>query len=160
MSTNLTKRTLSREYAFKFLYKHLLPDFVNEKNEFKNNRDSLNKALLEFDHSFSEKDEEHPNNFLDGKDKKFAHELIMGALRFEDEAYQKIIPLLTNKNLDKVERMNLAVLILGYFEIKTDELNSPGIYINEYVNITKKYCPNDSAGFINSVLDKIAKENA
>ena len=68
--------------------------------------------------------------------------------------------MLTNKNLDKVERMNLAVLILGYFEIKTDELNSPGIYINEYVNITKKYCPNDSAGFINSVLDKIAKENA
>ena len=66
---------------------------------------------------------------------------------------------LTNNKIQKVDRMNLAVLLLGTFEILNDKETNAGVFINEYVNVAKKYCPNDSHGFINSVLDKIAKEN-
>lgn len=155
---NLTKRTLSREYAFKFLYKHLMPDFSSEKDSFLTNRNAFLSALTEFDLSFSEADDEHPNNDLDMGTKKFAEELILGALKSEKNSLQTIEKYLSNKNLDKVDKMNLSVLLLGVFEIKNDSSSSPGIFINEYVNIAKKYCPTDSAGFINSVLDKVAKE--
>lgn len=158
MSSNvLSKRTIAREYAFKFLYKHLMPEFQDLKSDFLSNRNSFLTALTEFDHSFSEADEEHPNNDLDHASKKFAEELILGSLKNESTSRTSIEKYLTNKNLDKVDRMNLSVLLLGAYEINNDSKEQAGIYINEYVNIAKKYCPPDSAGFVNSVLDKIAK---
>jgi N utilization substance protein B len=136
-----------------------MPEFSNEKKEFIANPSSFMTALNEFDHSFSELDEEHPNNILDSQTKKFAENLILGSLKVESNSLKLIEKFLSNKNLDKVDRMNLAVLLLGVYEINEDTTSSPGIFINEYVNIAKKYCPTDSAGFINSVLDKVAKEN-
>lgn len=158
MSINtISKRTLSREYAFKFLYKHLMPEFKEEKISFIADTTNLNLALEDFDKSFSETDDEHPNNIIDKNTKNFAVELIIGSLTEESASIKLIEKFLTNKKIDKVDRMNLAVLILGVYEIKGDKTSSPGIFINEYVNIAKKYCPPDSAGFINSVLDKVAK---
>lgn len=154
---NFNKRTIAREFAFKFLYKHLMPDFTAEKKDFLANKNAFNTALLEFEHSYTEADDEHPNNTLDNSSRKFAEELILGTLKDESLYISKIEPFLTNRNIDKVDRLNLSALLLGTFEIVNDKEQSPGIYINEYVNIAKKYCPPDSSGFINSVLDKIAK---
>ncbi len=134
-----------------------MPDFNNEKKDFLANKTIFSTALLEFEQSFSEADDEHPNNTLDNSSRKFAEELILGTLKDETLYVAKIEPFLTNKNIDKVDRLNLSALLLGTFEIVNDKEQSPGIYINEYVNIAKKYCPPDSSGFINSVLDKIAK---
>lgn len=153
-----TKRSLGREYAFKFIYKHLLNDFENEKSEIISDSKSLEDALNMFDNSYNEEDSEHPDNKIDLNTKLFAKELILGSLR-QEEANSKIIEkFLTNNNLQKVDRMNLAVLLLGAFEILNDKETNAGVFINEYVNVAKKYCPNDSHGFINSVLDKISKE--
>lgn len=159
-NNSTSKRSLAREYAFKFLYKHLMPEFEAEKKEFLINSNKLETALAEFDHSFSEQDDEHPNNIIDQNTKNFAKTLIIEAIKGEELSLKDIIPNLANKSIEKVDRMNLAVLLLGVYEIKNDKTSSPGIFINEYVNITKKFCPNDSAGFINSVLDKVAKQYA
>ncbi len=156
----LSKRTLAREYAFKFLYKHFLPEFNDLRNEIAQSSYKLENALQLFDQSFSEFDEEHPHNALDIHTKKFSKELIVGALEFEGESLEKIAPHLAQKNMDRVDRMNLALLVLGVYELNHSHEKAPGIFINEYVNIAKKYCPNESAGFINSIMDKIAKENA
>ena len=152
-----TKRSLGREYAFKFIYKHLLQDFENEKSEIINDSKSLEAALNLFDNSYNEEDNEHPDNKIDMNTKLFAKELILGSLRQEEKNSKIIEKYLTNNNLQKVDRMNMAVLLLGAFEILNDKETSPGIFINEYVNVAKKYCPNDSHGFINSILDKISK---
>ena len=69
------------------------------------------------------------------------------------------LSLFTNNKIQKVDRMNLAVLLLGTFEILNDKETKVNVFINEYVNLAKRYCPNDSHGFINSILDKIAKEH-
>ena len=162
MTTNnnaTSKRSLGREYAFKFIYKHLLNDFADEKNDIVNDSKALNDALNLFDVSFHEEDNEHPDNAVDIHTKMFAKELILGSLRQEVENSKLIEKYLTNNKIQKVDRMNLAVLLLGTFEILNDKDTSAGVFINEYVNVAKKYCPNDSHGFINSILDKIAKEN-
>lgn len=158
-NTNTSKRTIGREYAFKFIYKHLLNDFTTEKSEIITDGKALNDALNLFDESFHEEDTEHPDNKIDAHTKLFSKELILGSLR-QEEANSKIIEkYLTNQNIQKVDRMNLAVLLLGAYEILNDKETSAGVFINEYVNVSKKYCPNDSHGFINSVLDKIAKDH-
>lgn len=158
-NTNTTKRTIGREYAFKFIYKHLLNDFSTEKSEIINDSKALNDALNMFDDSYHEEDSEHPDNKIDIHTKMFAKELILGSLRQEPTNSKLIEKYLTNNNLQKVDRMNLAVLLLGSYEILSDKDTPAGVFINEYVNIAKKYCPNDSHGFINSVLDKIAKDH-
>ena len=154
------KRSLGREYAFKFIYKHLLADFAEEKNKIATDVGSLESALNMFDASYNEEDNEHPDNNIDMHTKFFAKELIMGALKQEDKNTKLIEKYLANGNIQKVDRMNLAVLLLGAYEILNDKETSPGVFINEYVNVAKKYCPNESHGFVNSVLDKLAKDNA
>ena len=119
----------------------------------------MKKRLIFFDQSFHEEDSEHPDNKIDIHTKLFARELILGSLRQEDKNSKLIEPFLSNNNLAKVDRMNMAVLLLGSFEILNDKETSVNVFINEYVNIAKKYCPNDSHGFINSVLDKLAKSS-
>lgn len=158
-NNNPSKRSTGREYAFKFIYKHLLSDFSNEKNEILNDNKALEDALNLFDNSYHEEDSEHPDNKIDLQTKLFAKELILGALKQEDKNSLIIEKYLANQNLAKVDRMNLAVLLLGAYELLNDLQTPAGVFINEYVNITKKYCPNESHGFINSVLDKLAKEN-
>lgn len=164
MKTNndakLVKRTVGREYAFKFIYKHLLSDFVWEKNQIISDTASFEDALKVFDLSYYEEDIEHPDNVIDLHTKIFARELILGSLRQEEENSELIEKYLSTGNLQKVDRMNLAVLLLGTYEILHDKKTSANVYINEYVNIAKKYCPNDAQGFINSVLDKLAKDHA
>ena len=151
------KRSVGREYAFKFIYKHLLSDFIKEKNQIISDDKALEEALNLFDLSYYEEDVEHPDNVIDMHTKVFARDLILGSLRHEEENSELIEKYLTNGNLQKVDRMNLAVLLLGTYELLNDPATAPNVYINEYVNIAKKYCPNDSHGFINSVLDKVAK---
>ncbi|MBY0414208.1 MAG: transcription antitermination factor NusB [Bdellovibrionales bacterium] len=161
MTTNnntTSKRSIGREYAFKFIYKHLLNDFSDEKADIVNDSKSLETALNLFDTSYYEEDSEHPDNKIDVGTKMFAKSLIVGSLKDEEKNSLLIEKYLTNNNLQKVDRMNLAVLLLGAYEILNDKETSPGVFINEYVNVAKKYCPNDSQGFVNSVLDKIAKE--
>lgn len=154
------KRSVGREYAFKFIYKHLLSDFVREKNQIISDTKSFEDALVMFDQSYYEEDIEHPDNVIDPHTKIFARDLILGSLRQEEENSELIEKYLSTGNLQKVDRMNLAVLLLGTYEIRNDPNTSPNVFINEYVNIAKKYCPNDSQGFINSILDKLAKDHA
>jgi N utilization substance protein B len=154
------KRSVGREYAFKFIYKHLLSEFVREKNQIISDTKSFEDALVMFDQSYYEEDIEHPDNVIDLHTKIFARDLILGSLRQEEANSELIEKYLSNGNLQKVDRMNLAVLLLGTYEILHDKKTSANIFINEYVNIAKKYCPNDSQGFINSILDKLAKDHA
>jgi N utilization substance protein B len=156
----VNKRSLAREYAFKFVYKHLMPEFTEEKKQLLVNTTKKDEAFRLFDVSYHELDSEHPDNKIDFASKKFAQELIIGSLTQEEDSIHKITPHLSNSNFEKVDKMNLAVLLLGVYEILNDPATSHGVFINEYVNIAKKYCPNESQGFINSILDKIAKENA
>ncbi|MBC7428002.1 MAG: transcription antitermination factor NusB [Bacteriovorax sp.] len=157
-TSNPTKRSLGREYAFKFLYKHLLSEFNDEKEEIQSDPKALEAALNMFDQSYNEEDIEHPDNQIDMNTKVFARSLILGSLKNETENSKLVEKFLANQNLQKVDRMNLAVLLLGAFELLNSTDTPSGVVINEYVNVAKKYCPNDSHGFVNSVLDKISKE--
>jgi N utilization substance protein B len=154
----MQKRSLAREYAFKFTYKYLLPDFKEDKNFILGDKNNLDKTLMDFDSSYLEHDNEHPLNTIDGEGKKFARDLIFGTLNSEKVLTELIIKYSSQKNPEKMEKINLALLLLGSFEMRSEIETPEAVIINEYVNMAKKYGPPESQGFIHSVLDKIGKE--
>lgn len=154
----MQKRSLAREYAFKFTYKFLLPDFKDDKDFILSDKKNLDKSLSDFDSSYLEEDSEHPLNTIDGEGKKFARDLIFGALNCESKSLDLIVKFSQQKNTEKMEKINLALLLLGAFEMKDDAGTPSAVIINEYVNMAKKYGPPESQGFIHSVLDRIGKE--
>jgi len=61
----------------------------------------------------------------------------------------------TVESVDPVER---AILRLASYEF-VNRLDVPyRVILNEAVNITKEFCSEKSHGFVNAVLDKVAKE--
>lgn len=157
---NLTKRTLSREYAFKFLYRLQLPEFEDVKEELRDSK-NLKEALLplinEFNTSYTEEDVEHPNNQTDPYQMQFSLELILNTLKNESVLKDKIENQLSNKNLHRLEKVNLTVLLIGSAELFFIKDTPNPVIINEYVNIAKKYGTPDAGALINSILDKLAK---
>ena len=154
----MQKRSIAREYAFKFTYRFLLPEFSTDKSQFLSDKNLLDKDLNDFDSSYLGTDIEHPSNTIDGEGKKFARDLIFGSLRIENTLSELITKYSSQKNIEKMEKVNLALLLLGSFEMREDKDTPAAVIINEYVNMAKKYGPPESHGFVHSILDKIGKE--
>ena len=61
-----------------------------------------------------------------------------------------------NWSVDRLSKIELAILIVACYELlETDQ--SREIIINEAVELSKKYCDNDSYKFINGLLNKVVK---
>ena len=58
--------------------------------------------------------------------------------------------------IDRISKINLAILKIAIFEIKYQELPFK-VAINEAVELAKLYGGEQSSGFVNGVLAKIVK---
>ena len=58
--------------------------------------------------------------------------------------------------LDRISRVDLALLRLGYYEIKYREDVPKGAAINEAVELAKKYGSDSSGKFVNGILANIS----
>ena len=90
-------------------------------------------------------------------DEEFYNSLIDGI----KESYQEIIVDLDNYIDKKKEELNpieLSILIVAYYELKT-RLDVPfKVSINEALEITKSFGGQESFKFINGSLDKLARK--
>lgn len=59
--------------------------------------------------------------------------------------------------LDRISKINLAILRLGVYEMKFVEDVPDKVAINEALELARKYSDEKSVSFINGVLDKILK---
>ncbi len=60
--------------------------------------------------------------------------------------------------LDRIESVARAALRAGAYEIVARPDVPTNVIINEYVDVTKAFFDDSTPGFVNGVLDKIAKE--
>ncbi len=60
--------------------------------------------------------------------------------------------------LNRVGKVELALLRLGVYEMKYDEEVPTKVAINEAIELAKRYGGEDAPGFVNGVLARIAKE--
>ena len=106
--------------------------------------DDIKKDILE-DPDYCRCDEEFYNSLIDGIKEK----------------YQEIIVDLDNYIDKKKEELNpieLSILIVAYYELKT-RLDIPfKVSINEALEITKSFGGQESFKFINGSLDKLARK--
>ena len=83
-------------------------------------------------------------------------ELVKGAFDDRAEADAKVRELAPAWPTHRQPAVDRAVLRLAYFELKRKALD-PRIIINECVEIAKRFSTEKSPGFVNALLDKIAR---
>ena len=89
----------------------------------------------------------------------FAEELIAGVFKHIDEIDDKISAVAENWSLDRICKVDLALLRVAVFEMfHRDDIPSV-VSINEAIDLSKIFSSPDSKRFINGVLDRL-KEGA
>ena len=127
-------RKKSREYAFRMVFEK----FFHDSDEyFELSNDDI---------------------VLDDNDKAFVNTLIGGI----NDHYDDIISIISNNvvgyEIDRVFKIDLAILVLAVYELKfaVDKVDE-SIIINEAIELSKKYSTDKSFSFINGVLAKVVK---
>jgi N utilization substance protein B len=141
-SKGLTRRQ-ARELAFQFLYAQL-PEAVAAPGA---------AAARDLAHS----DFEHFCGNFGANQDEFAWELISGTGQALPELDRAISGLSTNWRIERMPRVDLTVLRLAAFEILRRPDIPKTVSINEAIELAKRFGAEDSASFVNGLLDKISK---
>lgn len=88
----------------------------------------------------------------------FASLIIAGTIDHIDEVDALIEKnLSSNWSKERLNKVTLAILRTSVYEIIYQNV-SPAIVVDEAVNISREYGPDDAYKFINAILDKIGKD--
>ena len=132
------KRSEIRENILKLLY---LDDF--------HDKEELNTQFsLYFDGKNEFKDE----------DKEYIINKANAILDHKDEIDKEIETVSNKWKVDRMDKVDKAILRLAYYEIKMDEEIPDIVAVNEAVELSKKYSSDASPKFINGVLSNFVSE--
>lgn len=153
---NKGKRSLAREYAFKFLYRYNLASFAEDRKNF--DLDDTEKLLAEFDLTYIEKDKEHPDNNLDSEIRNFAKSIVFKVLSSLPALEETLKTYLKRWKMENLDKVDLTILLMGTHEMKNENDVPEKVIINEYVEMAKTYGTAESYSFANGILDQMAKD--
>jgi N utilization substance protein B len=102
------------------------------------------------------KDEIFEEKKIRNQQKKFALELYHGILENIDAIDKAINEYLKEWELEKVGKVERALLRLGAYELLYTRLDS-AVVINEAIELAKEFGNDTSSKFVNGVLDSIKK---
>lgn len=126
-------RKKSREFAFRLVF---------EKFFHKPNDDCL---------------EEMEDIVLDEEDKSFVNKLLDGVNEHYDEIINIVKANIEGYELERLFKVDLAILVLAIYELKFLKETPEKVVINEAVELSKRYSTDKSYSFINGVLAKVLK---
>jgi len=89
--------------------------------------------------------------------REFATELIRGVVEHATEIDTMIRNQLENYSFQRLAAVDRNILRLGTYEILYAFHIPPQAAINEAIEIAKRFGTEESAGFVNGILDKILK---
>lgn len=91
-------------------------------------------------------------------DKSYFRELLAAVLA-NVERLDAVIGVEGGRDLNTVDAIARAVLLLGLQELSSRKDVPPKVVINEAVELAKRYGPPDCYRFVNAILDNVAKES-
>lgn len=94
---------------------------------------------------------------LDDNDKEFVNSLIDGINNHYDDIMNIIKDNIEGYELDRIYKVDLAILVLAIYELKFETSTPDKVVLNEAIELSKKYSTDKSFSFINGVLAKILK---
>lgn len=115
----------------------------------------IDKTIKHFSEDSDENQELIPM-YRDETDRTFAEELLTAAVTDRDQYTKMVVETAKNWNEERIGTMEMAILIVALAEITTFPVIPLNVSLNEYIEITKYYCKDDSKNFVNGVLDAIA----
>ena len=124
-------RIKSREYAFRLVFEK----FFHEPD--------IELCIDETDLNVEELDKDFINQILTGVNDNY--DSIIDTIKVNTEGY----------DIDRIFKVDLAILVLSVYEIKFVGNTPKEIVINEAVELAKKYSTDKSYSFINGVLAKV-----
>lgn len=83
-------------------------------------------------------------------------QLILSKLSDIDSWIEKSAP---KWDVEKINRIDLAILRLAVFELMVEKKNPPKVTVDESVELAKEYGSEASPGFINGALGKLIEDN-
>ncbi|MGE4233328.1 MAG: transcription antitermination factor NusB [Bacteriovoracia bacterium] len=140
---SLTGRRQARQQAFQFLFGHLpLPQNASNPQE----KDLYSAdQILAFCKSF-----DFPQN-------EFTTELIVGTFTHVLELDEKIKSISQHWRLERMPQVDLTILRLAAYEILHCPDVPKSVSINEAIELAKRFGAEESASFVNGLLDKLEK---
>ena len=110
----------------------------------------LEESSIEFDIEKLKKEQLEVEN-------EFVNEVIEGILKNREEIYTLANQYLTSWPMDRLNKVDQAILSLGVYELLYTETPSV-VAINEAIELSKKYSDEAVTKMINGVLDKVYHE--
>lgn len=98
------------------------------------------------------------DNLLKDTDKAFIEDIISGVKNNIDEIDKIIFSKITGRSMDRVFKIDLAILRIAVYELLYVKDLSYKVVVNEAVEIAKKYGKDNSHSFINGILREVIKE--
>lgn len=117
----------------------------------------IEKTIKHFTEDSDENQELIPM-YRDDTDRTFAEELLTAAVTGKDKYTKMVVDTAKNWNEERIGAMEMSILIVALAEITTFPAIPLSVSLNEYIEITKFYCKEDSKNFVNGVLDAIASK--
>lgn len=120
-------------------------------------REELFKLVFEYA-LVLEKNEMYEEELAETKlDRDYIVSAYNGIVEHYKELTEEIAKYTKGYNIDRVFKVDLALLLVAVYEIKYIEDIPVPVSINEALNLAKKYSTEKSASFINGVLANFAK---
>ena len=113
-----------------------------------------NSALKRIIESFGEGEE--PTLAVNSKAYAFASELVSGVIGHIQEIDARIAEKSKHWSMARMARVDLNILRLAVFELLYRPDIPKNVTMNEAIEVAKKFGADDSASFVNGILDEIA----
>ena len=139
-------RALAREDAFKLVFEMKISDISAE--------DALNYLYKTVEKS----NEMWAQDFVSAASRKYIEGVVKGIHEKEEEINAIIEGKLKDWTIQRISKVNLALLQLSIYEIKYMDDIPYKVSANEAIKLAKEYGGNESGAFINGVLGAVINE--
>ena len=99
----------------------------------------------------------YSENAIDKKSKEYISHVVLGVHSNKKEIDLELTKFLAKKwTINRLSKVDLAILRLAYYEIKNIEDVPKGVAINEAIELAKMYSDDQASKFINGILANIS----
>ncbi|MBR2885452.1 MAG: transcription antitermination factor NusB [Clostridia bacterium] len=139
-------RALAREDAFKLVFEMKISDI------------SADDALSYLYKTVEKSNEMWAQDFVSVASRKYIEGVVKGIEEKEEEINAIIEGKLKDWTIQRISKVNLAILQLSIYEIKYMDDIPYKVSANEAIKLAKEYGGNESGAFINGVLGAVINE--
>lgn len=101
---------------------------------------------------------ENTEDKIDDIDFDYVEKVLKGVSENSTVINETISKYLIKWKLDRLPKMNLAILVMATYEIMFEEEIPNKVTVNEAIEIAKKYGDDSAPSFINGVLNNLIKK--